>query len=447
MNRGMATESLSNQQSNDQISSSCAVSVQREQKKLLKTKLKFQRRVHKLETRIAHAISRKDPEVEHQARQDLAELLCLHQEFPSSYKQNHDIRSSSAIERQNLALEEVTHVFRQLLSSFGRQTQLCTKQTQNSKARNLLQHMTKGTQTSDMFEDIAALQGYVRKKFYGRAALVIKSLGELSPDALRMAPAVDDVDEHYRLQYESQRKIMRLCYDKLLKIERVCSIGCGPGNDVVGITSFLRAYSSGMAMENATDESSKDTTWHTLEEVMLLDFVVNKWKEAALNQLIQILHPQSVRKIRCESCDVTKPLLSTNQLNLLHGSKANDEVNSPNISQFVQNADIFLISYLLSETHDTWDVFFVQLVELAPVGALFYFAEPMAWQLHRLIRMTDPHSTKNTRDSGIIESQVIDVTPMHRLKTIWIDSSMHCPELQQMDGRAGGPAVLLAVKI
>lgn len=403
---------------------------QKAQKKLLKSQLKFQRKVHKLETRIAHAISRKDPVVEQQARKDLDELLhsrsedgCLRHNAPAS-------RSISMHGNQSAAIEEVTNIFRQLLTSIDHQTKqsaqdvLTRKQSQNEKARTLLQHMTKGTQEIGMFRDVTALRGYVRKKFYGRAALIIKSLGEITPKALEMAPRIENVDEQHRLEYLKQRELMGICYDKLSKIQRVCSIGCGPGNDVVGLIAFLRSLSS---------DETESAPPNNLQQVKLLDFAIEEWEEAALNALIPILQPQYVEQITCASCDVTKPLFTTSEA-------------AQSISSFVQSTDIFLTSYLLSETRNTWDLFFVQLVQLAPVGALFYFSEPMAWQLHRFIRISTPDSTTGCSGNEK-ESHVANLRPLHRLKFLWIDSSMHHPEMQQMEGRAGGPAVLLAIKL
>ena len=155
-----------------------------------------------------------------------------------------------------------------------------------------------------------------------------------------------------------------------------------------------------------------------------------------MNDLVPILTPEYVDNISCQSCDVTKPL-------------KDDEVNSPSIAEFVQNADIFLTSYLLSETRNSWDEFYIEIVQLAPEGALFYFSEPMAWQLHRLIKMSTECLISDEVADGLVEdeSAAKDPTSLHRLKFIWIDSSMHYPELQQMDGRAGGPAVLLAIKL
>ena len=434
------------QQCNTKVDNSELAASQKAKKKELKAHLKFQRKVNKLETRIAHAISRRDPVVEQQARRDLEELL--RSKADTNYRScafgSTTVLSTTMDGRQSLALEEVTQIFRQLLSSLDRQTKQLTqngsvKQSQNAKARNLLQHMTKGTQDIDMFKDVIALRGYVRKKFHGRAALIIKSLGELTPEALQMAPRVEDVNEAYRLQYKRQRELMNMCYTRLATIERACSIGCGPGNDVVGLITFLRALvpaeTESVSRANIVHQESVQ---HKLKHVMLLDFAIDNWKDAALNELIPILQPQYVDQVTCMSCDVSKPLLAP--------SDANQAVNNENIADYVRCNDIFLTSYLLSETKNSWDLFFVQLVQLAPVGALFYFSEPMAWQLHRLIRMSTPCLTD---DAGRTEkqTQVEDLAPLHRLNYIWIDSSMHYPELQHLDGRAGGPAVLLAIKL
>eukprot|EP00804_Cyclotella_cryptica_P002487 CCRYP_018093-RA/>CCRYP_018093-RA protein AED:0.02 eAED:0.02 QI:7/1/1/1/0/0/2/431/413 len=293
---------------NTQLTSS-----QKQHKKNLKTELKFQRKVQKLESRIAHAISRKDVAVEQQARKDLDELLrsktCDHYQslstrFPSS--DNADGTGSNHVDVvQDAAIKEVTQIFRTLLTSIGKHDRKMaangsTKEVQNSKARNLLQHMTKGTQTSDMFRDVAALRGYVRKKFHGRASLIIKSFSELSPEALQMActKPIENMSVSDRLKSQNQRDIMSICYDKLSQIKRVCSIGCGPGNDVVGLISILRTMlSSKMTKpEGGADECSTEITEPQLTEVLLLDFAMKEWNEAALNDLIPILVPRQVRR-------------------------------------------------------------------------------------------------------------------------------------------------------
>jgi len=436
MNKQLPTD-RSKEQFNAQVSNSKLLPSQKEQKRHLKSKLKFQRRIHKLETRIAHAISRKDKVVELQARKDLDELLHSQSQKddivtqPTSCILPETIGSSHNTDTgRDRAIAEVTLIFQKLLTSIHNQAKECaqgasTKEVQNSKARNLLHHMTKGTQTQNMFQDVSALRGYVRKKFHGRATLIIKSLSELSPTVLEIAPTIED---------SNQRKIMNLCHSKLTEVERVCSIGCGPGNDVVGLITFLRNCLSNELAD--ADTVTHETKGYKLKQVMLLDFAISEWKEAALNDLIPILKPEYVDNISCQSCDVTKPL-------------KDEEANNPSIAEFVQNADIFLTSYLLSETRNSWDEFYIEIVQLAPEGALFYFSEPMAWQLHRLIKMSTECLISDEEADSLVEdeSAAKDPTSLHRLKFIWIDSSMHYPELQQMDGRAGGPAVLLAIKL
>ncbi|KAL7489895.1 hypothetical protein ACHAW6_015622 [Cyclotella cf. meneghiniana] len=442
------------QQGNDPIplqSNTQPTSSQKQYRKQLKTELKFQRKVHKLESRIAHAASRKDVAVEEQARKDLDELwrsqTCQHLQIFCTRWTSSDDNDGAGTSRvdviQEAAIEELTLIFRALLASMTKHQSKhaadeSLKQMQHSKARNLLQHMTKGTQTSDMFRDVAALRGYLRTKFHGRASLIIKSLGRLSPEALGLAPTnpLESMKASDRLEYQCQRHIMSVCYDRLSKIQRLCSIGCGPGNDVVGLISFLRAMLSNdmTRTEGCTNQKPQ------LTEVLLLDFAMKDWKQAALDDLIPILVPRYVKKISCENCDVTRPLFSTCKSKSEDGSEFKGGNNS-NVATFVQNSDIFLTSYLLTETRYNWDLFYVQLVQLAPVGAMFYFAEPMAWQLHRLVRMSTQPSTVDAN------CELIDYSPLFRLKFIWIDSSMHYPELQQMEGRAGGPAVLLAIKL
>ena len=146
---------------------------------------------------------------------------------------------------------------------------------------------------------------------------------------------------------------------------------------------------------------------------ILLDYAIEEWKDAVLDDLEPILTQSFAGTVTCEHCDVTNPLLEKH-------------------AHLIATTDMFLVSYLLTETRDKWDAYFIELVDKAKEGAVFYFAEPLPWQLHRLIRMAAPDS---------------DPSPLQKLRFVWIDSSMNYPELQELDGRAGGPAILLAIKI
>jgi len=448
-------------------------------KKKLKSELKFLRKVQKLETRIRHAISRKDPIVEQSAREELKKLWATREDvggcsegIPFTGSGQIDPRGGPTITdpKRDAALEDVVAIFRELLSSLTEKqgnekenmqhhsaftseventidpakslesvnsagdvdgecsniidnpeksksrkdtAESSDKVRETQRARHLLRHMTKGTQTASMFRDKTALRGYARQKFYGRAALVIESLRKISPDSLKLkSSCVPDL----------QKIELGTCWEKLGKVQSVCSIGCGPGNDVVGFIAFLKQF----ALKGNLDENA------CLREVIFLDFAMKEWKEAVLDDLTQILSPRYVQNVTCKFCDITTPLLSGESDNIENGE----------IWQIVENTDIFLTSYLLTETRNKWDQFIVQLVGLAKIGAMFYFAEPMPWQLHRLIRLSAGDNDEKSEHSDI----GLDYSPLKKLRFIWVDSSMHYPELQPLDGRIGGPAVLLCIK-
>ena len=358
--------------------------------------------------------------VEKSAREELEALLSKkadsgdddqlqQQHLPTfiSYPPNNDNNAQG-----QAALDEVLFIFRRLLASIDEDDKekiRHEKIQQTEKARYLLRNMTKGTQSKSMFRDISALRGYARQKFYGRASLIIESLGKLSPNALEAAASSfhNHLDDQQRQEQKLQMDIMNMCWERLGSIEKMCSLGCGPGNDAVGLSAFLRHTFKGEVPDR---------------EVAMLDYAIDEWNDAVLDGLIPILVPDYVSRISCHCCDITK------------------QITDDKTEHFVENSDIFLVSYLLTEARNLWDRFFVQLVSLAKAGALFYFAEPVPWQLHRLIRMSMPDSLSQA-NSGI------DCSPLYRLRFVWVDSSMHLPDMQKLDRRSGGPAVLLAIKV
>eukprot|EP00986_Skeletonema_menzelii_P003963 scaffold1298_cov152-Skeletonema_menzelii.AAC.7 len=351
-------------------------------KKQLKAELKYQRKVQKLKTRIQHAISRNDPMVEQSARIELDELLRNNDILHDQRQQERACNDEQSGESMKL----VRDIFHRLLSEWDNQDQSFGKAEQNKRAKDLLQHMTKGTQALTMFQDVTALRGYTRQKFYSRAGLIVESLGKLSPEQSSLS---------------NQKNVIDACWKKLEKINRVCSIGCGPGCDAVGLLAFLRGY--------VPNHNVNSSSMH----FVLLDYAIEEWKDAVLDDLEPILTQSFASLVTCEHCDVTTPLLEKH----VH---------------LIATTDIFLTSYLLTETRDKWFAYFIELVDKAKEGAVFYFAEPLPWQLHRLIRMSAPES---------------DPSPLQKLRFAWIDSSMNYPELQELDGRAGGPAILLAIKV
>ena len=349
-------------------------------KKLLKAELKHQRKVQKLETRIQHAISRNDPIVEQSARVELDELL---RNTDNPHNQIRKQERGCNNEQYGESMKLVIDIFHQLLSAWDKQDQRFGKSEQNKRAKDLLQHMTKGTQALKMFQDVTALRGYTRQKFHSRAGLIVESLCKLSPEQSSLS---------------NQKAVIDACWKKLEKMNRVCSIGCGPGCDAVGLLAFLR----GCVVNNSSSM-----------HFVLLDYAIQEWKDAVLDDLEPILMQSFAGTVTCEHCDVTAPLLEKH----VH---------------LIATTDMFLVSYLLTETRDKWDAYFIELVDEAKEGAVFYFAEPLPWQLHRLIRMAAPDS---------------DPSSLQKLRFAWIDSSMNYPELQELDGRSGGPAILLAIKV
>ena len=319
------------------------------------------------------------------------------------------------------------------------------KEAQNSNAIKLLKHMTKGTQELDMFQDEAALWGYTRLKFYERALLLCCSLGRIR---IRMRSSSDD-DKHNSEEIDvhvigderllkvdarasvasnvpqiqdnvilEQNRILEKVWNVILKngIRKACSIGCGPGNDAVGLLSFLQ-------MELGTKEE-------ILDEILLVDWSINEWKSTVLDPLTEILVAKNTVRsegIKCTFCDVTKDLgddrngalkkhlcLSEHE----HGGCDRDLDGVKEQADY----DIYLTSYLLTETKGKWEPFFRSLIEISRENTIFYFAEPIPWQLHRFMEIFH-----------------------YALDFVWIDSSMDHPMLQGAQQRAG-PACVLAIK-
>jgi len=136
-------------------------SEEKQEKRRLKRSLKRQTKIHRLNTKIKHAINRKDPNVEKQTRKEL-----------ESYLQ--EVTQEDAIEGVKLSKNDENANSRQWILQFvgelismGDQTvrhdknhdhyTKNIKEYQTSKAVSLLKHMTKGTQQITMFDDTDTL--------------------------------------------------------------------------------------------------------------------------------------------------------------------------------------------------------------------------------------------------------------------------------------------------
>ena len=176
-------------------------------------------------------------------------------------------------------------------------------------------------------------------------------------------------------------------------IKKACSIGCGPGSDLLGLISFLKIYHG-----------------NYLEEIYMLDWAIEDWKYL-LQPLRHELIPYYCKKINIGTCDITKGL--------------GEEYNNNVIECCKNGVTFFCISYLLTEQRDKWITFVMDLFESACARSIFYFQEPLPWQL--LLLQT------------LLESSHIE------MDMLWLDSSMFTPHLQKLN-RRNGAAVLVIVK-
>lgn len=381
---------------------------ERMEKKKLKKQIKLQAKIKTLRTRIKHSIQRKDSIVEAQARKDLDDLLKKEKSTlqhlgllsDSCFDCNNTIASSACNveeEAQPLILEISNKLFR----CPEAQTSLhqSGKQNQVDVTVKLLRHMTKGTQDIFMFNN-QSCWGYCRQKFHERALLLCNSLYKLSGTQEELNLLLESKSNDVRTDIQKQWIDRAAMFTKAKSINRAYSIGCGPGNDMVGLITFLRMIHG--------------DNFSGLQEAIMLDWSISEWKESILEPLQAILDgSRYVKKMTTMFCDVTK--------NLKHESNecANSIISSRSETDQI---DIFLISYLLSETRGKWEDFFADIIHIIRPGSLLYFAEPTPWQLHRLIELFS-----------------------HSLTFVWVDSSRDYPDLQNCDKRTG-PAVLFAQK-
>jgi len=429
---------------------------EKEEKRKLKKRFKLQKQIHKLETRFKHAISRKDPEIENKTRLDLKQLYAKKKQFDNDYSKSYSTESTIIIEDNHNRLKScdlpdkscqsdnidkdeydakniILNVSKKLFSSFAKLERGCgevgdkqiTTSTTNKKqqtdcAVKLLRCMTKGTIEKSMFNNQDALIGYTRQKFNERALLLLTSMNKIRHFEMR------NFDKNESNQISLQLQVIK---DKIWKkiegghIRHACSIGCGPGNDSLGLLTFLHCInkkksdivkSSGDNIQYDGGHEKKDRPLHLVSKITLMDWTIEQWNESVLNSLSSILKEsnmidkeQQEETITTCFCDVTTSI--------------SDCFNVKARSVY-ETCDIYLISYLLSETNGKWEEFFGGIMNAAKAGALFYFAEPTPWQLHRLIE---------------IFSNVLDF--------LWLDSSMYYPSLQKLDRRFG-PAILFAIK-
>ena len=401
---------------------------EKEAKRRLKKRIKLQYKIKTLRTKIRHSQRRKDVRAEENARKDLAALYAKEkeaiQEMNFDKGENEQEESSNSYSNQIRVLKEqasplileVSIVLFQQAAESALVEGNTSREAQNSNAVKLLKHMTKGTQNPKMFQDSDALWGYTRQKFNERALLLCSSLGRIRPSSQGIG---DDEDENNcGAQCDNndaimlkQKLILKRAWDIISEngVRKACSIGCGPGNDAVGLISFLRMILG--------------TKTKILDDILLVDWSINEWKSAVIDPLKDILlHGNLVREggVKTLFGDVTKDLEDEANASLKAHLCMPDHNGVD--GECTSDYDMYLISYLLSETRGKWESFFESLVKNSKAGSMFYFAEPIPWQLHRFIDIFEDY-----------------------LDFVWVDSSMEHPGLQGAERRAG-PAILFAIR-
>lgn len=347
---------------------------EREAKRDIKKEWKRKRVQASLDRRLRHAVGRRDDITEQKTRDELVSMGVPEE----------GIATRTMIQQQRCSQYEAARDFVCKVYVGLKQNQLpCggskqSRHAQTNEAVTLLRHMTKGTQNKTMFDNEDALWGYARQKFQERAMLVYTSCSNLNPS--RQPTTLTWTES-------TQRKC---AWDALTSVKSICSIGCGPACDALGMIAFLQQFS---------DQPQ-------LNSLLLLDWAMEKW-QVLIDLLTPLLAPSYVQSIECTSGDVTKPLQDDVNRSLLHHHR---------------HVDMYLFSYILTETRGKWEEFLLQLVDAAHSNTMFYFAEPTPWQLHHLRSL------------------------IPTLEYIWVDSSMdQSAALQAMDGRLG-PGILLARK-
>mmetsp|Transcript_27376 Transcript_27376/g.41436 ORF Transcript_27376/g.41436 Transcript_27376/m.41436 type:complete len:409 (-) Transcript_27376:107-1333(-) len=392
---------------------------ERKRKNELKKEFKAKQKRAKLEARLRHAISRKDERVERETRLLLGNYVL----------------EEVVDENETSARAFVLNLYTSLKQRQRAMSESCnfskmSKEIQSSEAVHLLRHMTKGTQMKNMFDNKDALWGYTRQKFQERSLLVYKSMSKLRPDKINSL-CLD--------QQEAQRRCK--AWEAITEIRNVCSIGCGPGCDAVGVLALLQTIAKSSETGcNGSNDNVRDKD-KLLGSVCLLDWAIDQWS-TILNILKELLATTLVKEICCSSCDITKSLIHDNfnlkaRALMCPLSSANiNKSSGDDCKQCQDGIDLYLFSYILTETRDKWQNFWNELVDKAKPNALFYIAEPTPWQIHKIISMEEERKT-----CGKVDDEA------SRLEFIWLDSSIDQPAaVQALNGRLG-PGVLLARKV
>jgi hypothetical protein len=383
-------------------------------RKKLKKFLQLQKRRHKLQVRLRTATEHRHEALVEQIRRELSQLDRTIEEEQQSVDLLKEYTSLS--ENEQRARDWVQVIYRQLqsrLDSIHRNNESsATKEEWTEQARVLLQHMTLGTVDVSMMDNEAALRGYTRHKFFERAMLVVQSLAKLT--------STDGPFED-------------VWYHRLQSVYTICSVGCGPGGDAVGVLAFLQTF---LSENQQAQQQQQQQQQQQRRRLVLFDWAMPQWSSLVLNPLQEILLAHASASVNLAECDVrtslwTDPIHKAARRHLFMDDQINknDEPcstrddNGPDLNSSATNVvDLFVISYLLCETRGQWHFFLDDVVASSRPGTMFLLTDPTAWQLHLFRERYD-----------------------EQISWQWLDSSMHRPELQPLEGRVG-PAAVVGIK-
>ena len=386
-------------------------------------------------SRASMLLSEESQQSRHQEAQARFEIEALYQRFYTTLKKQQPQQEEQVKQQQpqtqaskKTKLKATDTTATSTPTTTTTTTATLTKAEQTAEARLLLKNMTQGTQTTCMFENHTALMGYLRQKWQERACLAISSLAKLDVHRWQMAVSSSGSNDNGGTTIVEQsstdhvaaaatNEVKQRMWHRLTSnndnnnsIRSICSIGCGPGCDAAGLIKFLEKFT-------AWNPTMNTTTLTLLDRVIFLDWTMDKW-DFFLRPLQTILQGhQFIQSADLGHCDVLQSLSAESNAIARKLLLQNNKDNSERC-----DVDLFVTSYLLTETRGKWYDFYRDVIQMAKPGALFLFAEPKAWQLHTLIQQ---------------KKELMDF--------VWLDSSMHSPMLQALEGRVG-PAVLLGMK-
>ena len=396
------------------------------------------------------------------------------------------------------------------------------KEFQTTQARELLVNMSKGTQTEDMFENRDALLGYTRQKFLERAMLPVTSLErlfvQLTTSSSPSCPLIggvesttsttntkvsdDDLGLTRTTSLTSPSSSTRRLVDSLRSVQTICSIGCGPGCDAVGVMAFLCVLrdsndaklggTKSIAETQHLSRNSEDNEGQAvnssqqakLQRLILMDYVMPRWKQLVLDPLVnQLLIPSRfVKHVEMVACDVRRPLLcekaNVAALNSLMVGTIEDEGRRPEPRSNIQalpehqeeiiqdpvsqpsindqpsassDVDLIVVSYVLTETRGQWHTFFRQLVFGNGIDQVDQLGANGAEPPKSSTPSSAPLPVELRSGTLFLMSEPTAWQLHHWLDLVgeklsdyeWLDSSQFAPELQALENRIG-PAVLLA---